>query len=178
MGIDQLTQDPIRSFEPIKKTESEKKEESRLTMENVGRVFDQASRSANYDDIPVWANNLISHECFFKTNLDLLTPRIAQLFVQLQPRFFKGNGNDYKDAVYSELQQQWDTTKNEKGDNLGIYALKLLALASATGLGKVTTSRAELTYKPKTPILFLGDKVKCDEIINAQKDLEDQNKLL
>lgn len=169
MGIDQLSSNLIRSFEPIKKTESEKKEESRLNMKNVGEVFDLASKSANPYDESVWANSLLFHEHFFKTNLDKLTPRIAQLFVQLQPRFFRGSGNDYKDAVNNELQQQWDTTKNEKGGNLEIYALKLLALASAAGLGKVTTSRTEITYKPKTPILFWGDRAKCDEVIKANQ---------
>lgn len=168
MGIDQLSSNIIKGFEPIKKLESEKQEKLKLTMENVGEIFETASRRANPYDQPVWASSLIYHQCFYKKNLDEVAPKIAQLFTQLQPRFFKGIGNDHKDAVYSELQQQWDTTKNEKGDNLGIYALKLLALANAAGLGKVTTSRAELTYKPKTPILYLGDRAKCDEIIKAQ----------
>ncbi len=169
MGIDQLNPNLNIGFEPIQKSELEKKEESRLTMKNVDEVFNLASRSSGLGDEPVWVNNLISHECFYKKNLDSLTPRIAQLFIQLQPRFFRGSGHVYKDTVFNELQQQWDTTKNKKGDNLGIYSLKLLALARAAGLGDVTTSRAEITYNPKTPILFFGNRAKCEEIIIAGK---------
>lgn len=145
--------------EPKPKSELEKKAETRLTMENVGEVFEIASTSTNPDDKPIWANNSISHKCFYEESLNKCRGRIAKLVIQLQPRFFKSPGFDYTSAVYNELQERWDSSVG------GVYALQLLTLAKATDLGDVTTSRAEINDDPRTPILFLGDRKACDKII-------------
>ena len=145
------------------KTELEKKEESRLTMENVDEVFYEAIGSVNSEDKPIWASNLISYQRFDENSLNKCKPRIARLLVQLQPRFFQSPGFDHTSAINNELQECWDTSKDR------IHASRLLAVGKAAGLVNTATTRAEDTLSPGTPILVLGNRGACDKIIEDDK---------
>jgi len=149
--------------EPKPKSEAEKKEESRLTMKNVGEVFGIASGSTNPDDKSIWSSNMISYQCFNEESLNKCKPRIAKLLIQLQPRFLQSPGFDLEFAVKNELQELWDSSEG------GIYALQLLTLAKAAGFGDMATVRAELTHSPRTTKLFLVDREACEKIIEDDK---------
>lgn len=149
-------------------------------MDNVHKVFNGAKQSTSPDDKQVWASDLGSHVSFYEKSLEQLKPKVAALLLQLQPRFFKGYGYNQNDTIYNELQERWDTSgteskrkfpfwKKDKDEGEGKYALELLALAKATKLGEITTSRSELIASPGTEIRFLVDQKACEKAIEDVK---------
>ena len=171
---------PEVGFRPISHPELETNEKYRLTMENVQTVFGQAKQADNPNDKLVWANDLASHTSFYEKSLEQLKPKIAELLLQLQPRFFKGYGYNQNDTIFNEFQERWDTSGTEskrrfwfwnknKRKGEGRYASQLISLAKASKLGKTTTSRSELTASPRTIISFWVNREACEKTIEDSK---------
>ena len=121
----------------------EARSEIRLTSEKVSRLYQECIGNINSSN-RVYVDDHINREVFNKDRLEENRDTIEKLADQLQPRFFKKDiGNDWHDAVYDKYQTQWAKSEYE--------AKPLLALISAIGLGRFTTTRKE------SPIRYVVD---------------------
>lgn len=129
--------------------------EIRLSPEVVRRIYDETiMRDGEYGKRK-YVYDLINDVVFNEERLEKKRNNIEKLADQLQPHFFtkETNGADSRYAINDKYQNCWDS----KGEN---YKL-LLALISAIGLGKVSTSREYLNrvrIKDKSTIYYLIDK--------------------
>ncbi len=124
----------------------------RLTSENVAIVYqDTISR---YGNNRVFVKDLINEASFDSFRLEENRQTIEQFANQLLPRFRKveTGGANYLDAQEDQYYNQWAKSSQE--------VRNLLALISAIGLGRVTTSREVIKYaktKDKNKIYYLLD---------------------
>ncbi len=128
----------------------------KLTAENVRATYKAAVVSpGEYSDKEVSVGDLLNTVSFDEGRLESQRQTIEQFADQLLPRFFrrKNGGAYYKDARQDYLYNQWAKSSQD--------VLNLLAMISAIGLGRVTTSREFLKYSPpkdRDKIFYLIDK--------------------
>lgn len=129
----------------------EYKSEIHLKPQIVQNVYQKVTGGIIENGNRVCVHDLINDEVFNKERLEENRDVIEKFADQLQFRFFKQDvGSDWHYANNDKYQTQWTNSE---------YDVKhLLALISAIGLGRFTTSSAELRAAPKTPIRYLIDK--------------------
>lgn len=136
--------------EPKPKSESEKIAESRLTPENVQRIYDNAKKDGDCDR-PVFVSDSINEVAFNKNKLEEYRDTIEKLADQLQEDLYnkdtlgadieyayykKGTlGVDIEHAYHNNIKLESAWTKDNTVRN------QLLALITAIGLGGVTSPR-------------------------------------
>lgn len=119
----------------------ESQSEVRLNPQIVQEIYRATTSGSMENGNRVEVLDLVNDEVFNKKALEENRGTIEKLAHQLQPRFFKKDvGNDWRDAIYDQYQTQWAQSEQDPKH--------LLALISAIGLGRFTTSREYLKYCP------------------------------
>ena len=146
----------MESFSPEIKPNPEIKPALKLTSENVQSVYQAAvMKSGEYGGKQSPVHDLLNHTSFDQDRLESKREAIEQFADQLLPRFFRPEtgGADYKDAQEDQYYNQWAKSSQDVHN--------LLALISAIGLGRVTTSREVVVHSPpkdRDKIFYLVDK--------------------